>query len=183
MAPLGRQGRQHVQQAPVRAQLVHCVRPPAGLAHHRPLPAPGTAKVTPAPRRRSRAPDWNGCSPTTGTRCANGCCGGCSTKPAPGRRRSSAWTSPTSTWSSAAPWSSRRAATACLETGKRTRSTLDFPNQAADHIVNGCAGPTRPRGGSPSPRRVRPLRGCAAGGPRPTPGRFPRRAARWCRRG
>ncbi|MEK8108199.1 hypothetical protein NKG94_30970 [Micromonospora sp. M12] len=60
-------------------------------------------KVTRTRDRPSRVHGWSGCLPTTATRCANGCCGGCTTKPAPAPRRSSASTCPTSTWSSAAP--------------------------------------------------------------------------------
>ncbi|MFE9913621.1 hypothetical protein ACFYPG_00575 [Micromonospora sp. NPDC005553] len=40
---------------------------------------------------------WSGRPLTTATRCASGCCGGCSTRPAPAPRRSSDSTCPTST--------------------------------------------------------------------------------------
>ncbi|MEU1589046.1 hypothetical protein [Micromonospora sp. NPDC005710] len=60
-------------------------------------------KVTRARDKPYPGPASNGCSPTTATSYANGCCGGCSTKPAPAPTKSSASTSPTLTWSSAAP--------------------------------------------------------------------------------
>jgi hypothetical protein len=50
--------------------------------------------------------------------------GGCSTRPAPAPKRSSASTCPTSTWSSDAPWSPRRAAIAPTCTGNPTARLL-----------------------------------------------------------
>lgn len=109
-----------------------CVTSPEEVAEVSVIPLPTTRRpVALDPGRRlerrevTRTRDkaipragWNGCSPTTATRCASGRFGGCSTRPAPGPRRSSASTCPTSTWSSGAPWSSRRAAIARTCTGR-----------------------------------------------------------------
>jgi hypothetical protein len=79
MARWGRQGREHVQQAPVRAE-TRSPGTPAGRNGSPPTPAGASNGARPPgpATSRSREPGSNGCSPTIGTRSASGCCGGCS---------------------------------------------------------------------------------------------------------
>ncbi len=122
-----------------------------------------------------------GFSPTTATHYASACCGECSRRPAPAPKRSSAWTCPTSTWSFAAHWSPRRAATAPIEVARTTPAShtglvLDalrtYANQLPDLVLTERPGPRKsdlfpwcpsPQSGKladrPEPLRVRPTVG------------------------
>jgi hypothetical protein len=74
--------------------------------------SPPAAAIGPSP-----ASAWTSCSPTTGTACANGSCGGCSTRPPSAPGNSCPSTSRTSTRSSGVASSLPRAARPSTSTG------------------------------------------------------------------
>ena len=133
--------------------------------------SPPAAAIEPSP-----APAWTSCSPATGTACANGSCGGCSTRPPPAPGNSSPLTSRTSTRSTGVAASPPRAARSSTSTGPPA-SPASCPGCYAVAPQGRCSSAAGARPcpvREPLPRRTSARRPDAAGCPTRAPSTFSR---------